>query len=301
MVSKAKRQLDGGKSPIDVTIPVTVGILRDQTIGWQQAAHDFFAKNPAIVCRSWERCATEGWNLGYPCMTSERAQKALSERLESADSSFKLTLGMEREENEDAMEGHMEGQEHEDDVNIPAKLLAQLHLGNGVVPDEIEHGADGTAVLKPSEMEGECSDQDAEEEEYPEDHPTGASDAMSMSEGAPEEGTWSDEELDNCESQTFDPEAHRPSYCDPDPMSESELEGFDPEELQEMANDPLANESGSDFASNEDPKEEIWEVGESGPGPQSRGAQRVGKFRAPSEIRVPLSLQSGFIDLTDDM
>lgn len=134
MVAQAKKQLEEGKDPINVTIPVTVGVLRDQTVGWQQAAYDFFIANPALVRHLWERCVTEGWNLGYQCLTSEKARVALSKRLEATDSSFKLTLGTEREEDVDAIDSHMEGQEHKDNVNIPARLLVALHLNDVTAP-----------------------------------------------------------------------------------------------------------------------------------------------------------------------
>lgn len=290
MVAEAKKQLEEGKDPIDVTIPATIGVLRNQTVGWQQEAYDFFTKNPNIVCHSWERCVTEGWNLGYQCMTSEVARTAVSKRLEAADSSFKLSLGTEREEDEDTMDSHMEGQEHEDDANIPATLLAALHLGDGTAPKDIEIGKDGAAEFKKAKIEEEWTDQDTEDETDAEHQETGASDAMS--EGLTDDGG---NEAEAGVKDTFDPDAYRPSYRDPDTMSESELEAFGPEELQEMADDSMAGESESGLASGEESGDEIVEMG---PGPQSRSTQREAWFRAPSEIRVPHSLQTGFIDLT---
>lgn len=84
-------------------------------------------------------------------------------------------------------------------------------------------------------------------------------------------------------------------------LSELEPEPFGFEELQEMADDPGADEDEVGFVSDEDSGDEIWEIGEAGPGPQSQSAQRAARFRAPSEIiQVPHDLQPGFIDLTEE-
>lgn len=162
MVAKAKKQLEEGKDLINATIPGTVGVLRYQTVGWQQATYNFCIANQAIVRHSWERCVAEGWNLGYQCLTSEKAQVALSKQLEVTDSSFncKLTLRTEREEDVNAMDSHMEGQEHKGDVNIPTRLLAAVHLNDPTALKEIEIGKDGAVELKLAEIEDKWTDQE---------------------------------------------------------------------------------------------------------------------------------------------
>ncbi|KAF7366573.1 DDE superfamily endonuclease [Mycena sanguinolenta] len=76
IVDEVLSQIKAGKSPHEIKLDMTVGTLRDRSVGWVvQAIHDI--NDPAMITRAFEMCRVGKWNLSYASLTSPEALAGL--------------------------------------------------------------------------------------------------------------------------------------------------------------------------------------------------------------------------------